>query len=398
MTLQGLVKSYEHLIVTRIFLGMTEAGFFPAATFLVTTWYCRWQLQTRMAIFYSAASLAGSFSGLLAFGIQHMEGVAGLGGWRWIFILEGIITVVFGCMVPWALPDTPDDATFLTPEETTFIKLQLQRDQGLSGEGAAEGKDGFDWGMLKDALMDWKIYLAVVMYWGNCIATYGFNFSAPTIIHQLGYSAANAQLLTVPPYLLGSCSTLLFAYLSDKYRRRWVFIVIPFSIALVGYTALLAIPHPRLPGLTYFFMFWITAGLYASIIGTVSWVGNNLAPAFKRAVGMAVLMTVGNLGGTVGSNIFLAEQEPNYWLGYGLSLAIIVAAITCTVILRFTTQRINRKRDEVSEEEVRARYSEGTFQSVFSFAFRCPLSQGLTACSEELLAMGDKSPLFRYVS
>lgn len=365
MTLQGLVKSYEHLIVTRIFLGMTEAGFFPAATFLVTTWYCRWQLQTRMAIFYSAASLAGSFSGLLAFGIQHMDGVGGLGGWRWIFILEGIITVLFGCLVPWTLPDTLDDASFLTQEEKRFIKLQMQREQGVSGTETADTKDGLDWGAIKDALKDWKIYLAVVMYWGNCISTYGFNFSAPTIIHQLGYSSTQAQLLTVPPYFVGSCSTLLFAYLSDKYRRRWVFIVIPFSIALVGYTALLAIPHPRLPGLTYFFLFWITAGLYASIIGTVSWVGNNLAPAFKRAVGMAILMTVGNLGGTVGSNIFLEEQAPHYWLGYGLSLGIIVAAISCTVVLRVVTQRLNKSRDQISEDEVRTRYSEGESQYYF---------------------------------
>ena len=357
MTLQGLVKSYEHLIVTRIFLGMTEAGFFPAATFLVTTWYCRWQLQTRMAIFYSAASLAGSFSGLLAFGIQHMDGVGGLGGWRWIFILEGIITVLFGCLVPWTLPDTLDDASFLTQEEKRFIKLQMQREQGVSGTETADTKDGLDWGAIKDALKDWKIYLAVVMYWGNCISTYGFNFSAPTIIHQLGYSSTQAQLLTVPPYFVGSCSTLLFAYLSDKYRRRWVFIVIPFSIALVGYTALLAIPHPRLPGLTYFFLFWITAGLYASIIGTVSWVGNNLAPAFKRAVG--------NLGGTVGSNIFLEEQAPHYWLGYGLSLGIIVAAISCTVVLRVVTQRLNKSRDQISEDEVRTRYSEGESQYYF---------------------------------
>lgn len=167
VTLQGLIKSYKHLLVTRVLLGVTEAGFFPAATFLLTTWYSRWQLQTRMSIFYSAASLAGSFSGLLAFGIQHMEGVAGLGGWRWIFILEGIVTVLAGCAIPWALPDSPERASFLTPTEKEFIKRQLQRDQGVSGTEAADGKDGFRWQHLKETLVDWKIYLAIVMFWGN---------------------------------------------------------------------------------------------------------------------------------------------------------------------------------------------------------------------------------------
>lgn len=159
----------------------------------------------------------------------------------------------------------------------------------------------------------------------------------------------------------------------------------------MGYTALLAIPHPALPGLTYFFLFFITAGLYPSIIGTISWVGNNLAPSFKRAVGMAVLMTVGNLGGAVGSNIFIENQAPHYWLGYGFSMGIIVAAILSTLCLKMVTQRINRKRDQVPEEQVRAQYSEGKYNSGIN-------STMLTMLIEELLAMGDKSPLFRYVS
>lgn len=99
--------------------------------------------------------------------------------------------------------------------------------------------------------------------------------------------------------------------MADRKRTRWPFIVGPFCIALVGYTAVLSIPHPALPGLTYFFLFFITAGLYPSIIGTIAWTSNNLAPNFKRAIGMALLMTMGNLGGAVGSNIFIATQAPH---------------------------------------------------------------------------------------
>ena len=168
--------------------------------------------------------------------------------------------------------------------------------------------------------------------------------------------------MTVPPYFGGACSTIFFAWLSDRYKRRWVFIVIPFSIALVGYIAMLSIPHPRLPGVTYFFLFFITSGLYASIIGTVSWVGNNLAPSFKRALGMAFLMSVGNLGGTVGSNIFLEEQAPRYWLGYGISIGTITAAIISTVLMKLLTQRTNRQRDRVPEDQIRAQYSEGQYR------------------------------------
>ncbi|KAM5347705.1 hypothetical protein ACJ41O_007529 [Fusarium nematophilum] len=376
VTLQGIVKSYHHLLVTRILLGFTEAGFFPAATYLLTTWYCRWELQTRMAIFYSAASLAGSFSGLLAFGIQHMEGVAGLGGWRWIFILEGILTVCVGVSIPWILPDSPADASFLSTEERTFVAERLRRDVGISGDGQEDPQaNKFQWRYLKEAVTDWKIYLAVIIYWGNSISTYGFNFASPTIIKELGYTAAQAQLLTIPIYFFGACSTIVFARLADRRRKRWVFIVIPFCITITGFVAILAIPHPRLPGLTYFFLFFITGGLYPSIIGCISWVGNNLAPSFKRAIGMALLISIGNLGGAVGSNIFLQEQAPNYWLGYGFSVGIMSAAVISTVILHLATQRINKQRAMIPEEEVRAKYTEA-----------------------QLIAMGDKSPLFRYVS
>jgi MFS family permease len=79
----GIVSSYKGLLVARFFLGVTESGFFPAATYLLTIWYLRFEVQRRMAVFYAAASLAGAFSGLLAFGIQKMEGIRGLGGWQW---------------------------------------------------------------------------------------------------------------------------------------------------------------------------------------------------------------------------------------------------------------------------------------------------------------------------
>jgi MFS family permease len=196
----------------------------------------------------------------------------------------------------------------------------------------------------------------------NCsISIYGFSFAAPTIIKQLGYTSAEAQLMTIPIYVVGALSTVIFARLADKQQKRWLFIVIPFSIALVGFIGVLAIPHPRLPGLTYAFLFLITGGLYPSLIGCVSWVGNNLAPSFKRAIGLALLMTVGGLGGAVGSNIFLQEQAPNYWVGYGVCAFIVAASIVSALILQWATKCINRKRDLVPEEQVRAQYTEGQY-------------------------------------
>lgn len=166
MLAQGFVQSYETLVVTRFLLGVMEAGFFPAAAYLITTWYCRFEVQTRLALFYTAASLAGAFSGLLAFGITHMDGTAGIAGWRWIFILEGLITIVGGLIVPFTLPDSPATASFLSESEREVIRLRLQQDSGTSA-GVVETREKFQWRFLRSTFLDWKIWFAVLIFWGN---------------------------------------------------------------------------------------------------------------------------------------------------------------------------------------------------------------------------------------
>ncbi|KAI9932521.1 hypothetical protein MW887_008763 [Aspergillus wentii] len=371
-------------------LGLTGAQynlaltvfFFPYAVFEVPSnvvlklmrpsiWMCI--MMTRMSIFFSAASLAGAFSGLLAFAIEKMDGVGNLSGWRWIFLLEGMLTVVIGLILPWTLPDHPETASFLTSDERKFLRARLDQDSGTAA-GTVGTQEKFQWHYLISALTEWKIYLAVTMYWGISICLYGFTYSAPTIIKQLGYSSAQAQLLTIPIYFLGVLSTLLFGFLADKHQSRWPYIIGPFGIALVGFIGLLAIPHPRLPGLTYAFLFCIPAGIYPPVMGTLSWFGNNLAPSWRRAIGMALLISIGNLGGAIGSNIFLEQQKPHYWLGYGICTGITVAAMISVLVLRFSYAKINAERDKLSEAEVLEKYNEA-----------------------ELIRMGDRSPLFRYV-
>lgn len=162
--------------------------------------------------------------------------------------------------------------------------------------------------------------------------------------------------------------------MADKYQKRWPFIVGPFTVAVLGLIGLISVPKPRYPGLTYAFLFTIPGGVYPPLICILAWVGNNLAPSWKRAVGMALLISIGNLGGAIGSNIFIAEQAPFYWLGYGFAIGMITIAIISTFVLRWAYMRENKRRDKLDEAEIRATYTE-----------------------EQLLLMGDKSPMYRYV-
>lgn len=205
-----------------------------------------------------------------------------------------------------------------------------------------------------------------------------FSATVPTVIQELGYSSANAQLLTIPVYIFAVILVLLFAYLSDHFQIRWIFIVVAYSIAVVGYIALLAIPHPKYPGLTYGFLFPVAGGMYAGFAPIISWSANNIAPSSKRAVAMALLISVGNMGAIAGSNVYIARDAPKYPTGFGSCFGFLCAAIIMTFILRFAYGRENKQRERMvesmgGEEGVKAKYSE-----------------------QELLDMGDRSPFFRY--
>ncbi|KAJ9607705.1 hypothetical protein H2200_007783 [Cladophialophora chaetospira] len=376
MTLMGVINSYEGLLVTRFFLGVAESGFFPAATYLLTIWYLRYEVQRRMAVFYAAASLSGAFSGLLAYGIQHMDGVAGLAGWKWIFILEGLIPVAGSFCVWFLLPDNPETARFLTKDEKEFIINRLALETG-SGHGRVTNADRIRFHHVKAAFKEWKIWAAVVIFWANTIGVYGFTATVPSVVEGLGYTSANAQLMTIPIYVFAMIMTLIFAFWSDRVQQRTPFIMAGFSLAAVGFIGELAIPHTRLAGVTYFFLFPLAAGLYCPFICLVCLIGNNLAPSSKRAVGMALLISCGNFGGIAGSNIYIAKEAPKYPAGFGTGLAISVIAVIMAYVLRISFQRENAKRDAFmvgkTDDEVKAMYTE-----------------------QELLDLGDKSPFYRY--
>jgi MFS family permease len=141
--------------------------------YYLTTWYCRHEIQLRQALFFSAASIAGAFSGLLAFGIAKMDGVGGLEGWRWIFILEGLVTVIVAVFAFWGLYDFPDTASFLTEEEREFVIYRLKfQGQGrpLTGHEVTHIKvpeaEEFEWKYVFQAFKDWQIWLNILVCYG----------------------------------------------------------------------------------------------------------------------------------------------------------------------------------------------------------------------------------------
>lgn len=149
-----------------------RAGFFPGAIYLCSYWYMPKDLALRISYFYCASALSGAFSGLLAAGIARMDGVGGLEGWRWIFILEGLASVVLGVACFFFLIDTPSlSKRWLSQEEIRYLNLSMFIKQG----GTSDDETGFKWRDLKLVLLNWRVYVQAYFLLCQSALSYGKN-------------------------------------------------------------------------------------------------------------------------------------------------------------------------------------------------------------------------------
>ncbi|TKX21087.1 MFS transporter-like protein 123 [Elsinoe australis] len=361
---QGLVTNTAGLAGCRFLLGLFEAGFFPGCTYLIAMYYKRFELQRRFTFFFSASIISGSFSGLLAYAIANMDGVGGYGGWRWIFILEGLFTVIVGVASKWFVADWPEQATFLSDEEKRMLRVRLKQDGGMTR------MDRLDKAARKRVFSDWKIYCGVIMYLGVVNCSYSTSFFVPTIIQELGFTAAAAQVRSIPVYVCATAGAILTAFATDYFRHRYAFCILGILIASVGEILLLVGSRVSV-GVRYFAVFAVTTGTYVTQPVTLTWMQNNMGGHYKRSISSAMMVGFGNVGGVVASNIFLVEEAPRYPTGYGVSLGLLwVCAAACTVFV-WGLWRENGKRERGERDY---RYSSGERDN-----------------------LGDDYPAFRYV-
>ncbi|KAL3473593.1 major facilitator superfamily domain-containing protein [Aspergillus californicus] len=373
MTFTGLVQNFAGLMVTRIMLGIFEAGFFPGAVYLCTFWYMPKELSSRIAIFYCASALSGAFSGLLAAGIAQMDGVGGQEGWRWIFLLEGIVTVILGIMCFFLLIDSPKRSTkWLDAEEIRYLELQHFIKEG--GDFKAEKKKT-SWKDIKATILNWRMYMLAYILLAQSACSYGTKFTLPTITKSMGFEDTSAQLMTVPPYVAGAISAVFFSTLSDRFYWRMPFVVAPLALVTIGYAVIISLDGKleENVGPAFFAVILTCIGIYPIHPATTSWTANNLAPSSRRAIGLAFNICIGNIGGIIGSYMYLESENPKYYTGFGLSLALGGSALIVALLLEVSFVWANRRKASMSEAEVRGRWTD-----------------------DELLAMGDKSPLFKY--
>jgi len=235
----------------------------------------------------------------------------------------------------------PDTAKFLSPKERTFIQARLAADSDSTRNEA------FTWENVNKALKDPKCWLYGLAFHTMSLPLYTLSLFLPSIITALGYTAANAQLLTIPPYALATILTIASAYFSERYQRRAPFALASTTLAIIGYIILISNKNPtKHPGVSYVGTFFAAAGIYPSTALALAWPANNVSGQTKRAVAGAMQISIGNLGAVLGTQLYRPKTAPRYLLGHGFALGYLVANLVVTGAIWFVLSRENKRRDD----------------------------------------------------
>lgn len=338
---QGFLHNYTSIMVVRFFVGILEGPFLPGVIFLLSCWYKKEEFGKRVAFLYAGNILSSCFGGLIAAGIiGGMHNVAGYASWRWLFILEGLATVVIGLVGLYLFPDYPRTTRWLSKEEQLFAEWRMANEvAGIVDEDAS----GVWWGV-QQALSDPLTYLFTFM---QMMLTTGqsFTYFLPSIIKTLGYDNTITLLLTAPPYFVAFCGSLLIAHSSAKRNERCFHIVFPLMTSILGNIMAMTVKGfgPR-----YLSIFFMTFGVYVVYNVNYSWVSASIPrPRAKRAASLAIInLMSGGATHFYTSYLFPDSGAPRYYVGGAvLSVAVFLCASTALAI-RFYLARLNRKMEE----------------------------------------------------
>ncbi|KAJ1028371.1 hypothetical protein NDA16_001538 [Ustilago loliicola] len=367
-TLQGTVTNKTGLYINRAFLGLTEAGILPALSLYLTFFYKREEMGVRQALYFSGASLSGTFGGLLATAIGLIKRKPG--GWAWIFIIEGIFTILFGLLCFWILPNDISKLWWVTPKEKKLAYARMAApvskptqdgenvpDIATTAEKrvSANADDKLEYTgkfVLREVIRtftDPLVLLFAASGYAYATLLYSSAFFSPTIIRTLGIASttAEAQLLSVPPTAAAFFVSITAAVLSDKYRWRWISVVclILLSIAGVALAYGSTVASQRYGGIIL-----LSCGTYSIPPLGISWMLNNTAGLYKRATAIALYIVFTNSGGITSTWLFYNNEAPRFKRGFLANLCLNYAALVLVSLAELymlweTKQRKAGKRD-----------------------------------------------------
>ncbi|KAL2760303.1 hypothetical protein ACRALDRAFT_1078926 [Sodiomyces alcalophilus JCM 7366] len=337
-----LADDYGSMMACRFLLGITEAPFYPGALYVISLFYTRKEIATRMSLFYTANMLASAFSGLIAAGIfSGLDGVKGLAGWRWLFIIQGAVSALVAVFAFFLLPDHPLQTRWLTPEQRQLAHHRIVLDTTDRREGTSV------WVGLREALSDWRTWVFCLMY-NFHLSSISFQNFLPSVVQTLGYNTTITLVLTFPPYFFAAVMAVAIAYSSGRFNERTWHTTVCKTIVVAGFIIPAATYNiaARMVGIFLFVGF--SFGINNVILG---WISASLGQTNeKKAVAIAIANTLGNLSSVYMPYMWPASHGPRYLPAWMASIAFSVGVVILAWFMRTMLKRQNRKMREANPE------------------------------------------------
>ncbi|KAF9883376.1 hypothetical protein FE257_003543 [Aspergillus nanangensis] len=271
-----------------------------------------------------------------------MRGLGGLGAWRWIFVIQGLITCVIAAISYFVLVDFPDKMLtskrpFLQPNEYEFILRRIERDRGDTA------LEPFNWKHYLRAGLDWNIWAFGLIYFCTTTTAYAISHFLPIIYNEgMGFSMGVSLCLFAPPY--AAAGTVMFAtlWVGDRYRIRGVVIVFNAMLTLIGLPLMgfATSNAARLVG-----AFFITMGANSNVLATMAYQANNVRGQWKRAICSAIFVGLGASGGMTGSLVYREQDAPTYRPGICTCMGLTGLSIVLVALLSIRLRAKNRQAD-----------------------------------------------------
>ncbi|MDR7050960.1 MFS family permease [Duganella sp. 3397] len=314
----AFVQGETSFYVMRFLLGVAEAGFFPGVVYYFTQWLPNAERGKAMAIFLSGSALASVVSGPLSGALLQIEG-GGLHGWQWMFIIEGVASILL-CFVVWfCLDSKPSDAKWLTDAErheleTVIAAEQKEREKSKPGHVS-----------MFSLLRDSRIALFCFIYFAIQLTIYGATFWLPSIIKKMGhYTDFQIGMFNSIPWIISIAAMYMLASLAARFKRQQMWVAIALVIAATGMFM------STVGGPVFAFVAICFAGIGFKAASALFWpIPQAYLDARIAAAVIALINSLGNLGGFVAPATFgYLEQKTGSIQGglYGLAAASLVAA------------------------------------------------------------------------
>ncbi|PIG87405.1 pantothenate transporter [Aspergillus arachidicola] len=358
------VKNNSGILVCRFFLGFVEAIFFPGALFYLSLFYNRKQYALRTAILYSGSQLGNAFGGLFAIAILKLDGMHGLAGWRWLFLVEGVATVGLALILAFILPNSLKSLLGFTKLEKEYLQWNFESDQGQQDNADEVGA----WKGTMMALTDPKTWLMMGTLYSIYICAAVTNFF-PSVVATLGYSRNTTYGLTAPPYILSVVAMSINGFHSDKAygtqetlfkQERYLHILCPMIVCLVANVIAVSTLNTAA---RYVAMMLMPGSFYSASTILLSWVAGSISqPSIKRASAIALINAICNtpngeiirlLGRLPWLTVdrflvwasYLYFSEPRYLVAFLVNLAAAALTIALATVTRMYLRRQNQRLD-----------------------------------------------------